>query len=145
MGIIQSNIMKLAKLFVITLLVSASLSARAQYHKLLNLTERQIKDKITEFPIVNRDSSEHEFIPYLTFKNKDNETQLVVYFFGNKCYQVKHFTPSTSFNSIMDSADKMFNRIGKGRWRSKENTFEVSIIDIPEKVVTIYSRGISTY
>ena len=141
----MSYIITLKRLLAISLLVSASLSSRAQYHKLLNQTEKQITDKITEFPIVNRDSSEHEFISYLTFKNKDNETQLVVYFFGNKCYMIKYFTPPISLNSIIDSADIMFNRLGKDRWRSKENTFEVSIINTPEKVVTIYSRGISRY
>ena len=135
--------MRLSKIFAVTLLIFISISSKAQYYKMLNLTEKQIREKITEFPIVTRDSSEHEFVPFLVFKNKNNETQLVCYFFSKKCYLIKRFTKLESFDSIVNLANKQFVKIGKERWKNKENTFEVSILVTPDKVVTHFSRGIS--
>lgn len=137
--------MKLIKVFIVTILVCYSFNLKAQYYKLINLTEKQIKEKVVEFPIVIRDSSEHEFVPFLIFKNKDNEIKLAVYFFSNKCYLVKEFKSSNSINSIISSADLEFNKIAENRWRSKENTFEVSLLINPDQVMIEYIRGISSY
>lgn len=59
------------KVFFIILLLFISLSLKAQYYKLLNLTEKQVLEKVTEFPFVTRDSSKHEFVTYLTFKKQE--------------------------------------------------------------------------
>jgi len=133
------------KAFVIILLLFISLSSKAQYYKLLNLTEQQVREKVNEFPFVSRDSSKHEFVPFLTFKNKNNEVQLVCAFFANKCYLIYHYSKKELFESITSLADKSFNRISDNRWRSKDNTFEISISSLPDKVVTIFSSGISRY
>lgn len=87
---------------------------------MLKLTEKQIREKITEFPIVTRDSSAHEFVPYLVFKNKNNETQLICVFFSKKCYLIKQFTKPESFDSIVNLANKQFVKIGKERWKIKK-------------------------
>lgn len=137
--------MKFKKILIIAFFLCASLSSKAQYFKLLNLTEKQVKAKVTEFPIVSRDSSEHEFVSYLTFRNKDSEIQMVTYFFGGNCYLIKEFKSLESLKLVINSADKLFNRNGENRWRSKDSTFEVSILKTPERIVTSYSRGISTY
>lgn len=139
----KNHIMRLTKTFAVTLLIFISLSSKAQYYKLLNLTEKQIREKITEFPIVTRDSSEHEFVPFLEFKNKNNETQLICVFFSKKCYLIKQFTKPESFDSIVNLANKQFVKIGKERWKNKENTFEVTMTAYPEKVITRFSWGIS--
>ncbi len=138
--------MAFTKTFVITLLLFISLSSKAQYYKLLNLTEKQVREKVTEFPFVTRDSSKHEFVTYLTFKNKNNEIQLVCYFFfDSKCYLIYNYSKKESYESTVDWANKSFNQISENRWRSKDNTFEISIHSLPEKVATIFSRGISRY
>jgi len=137
--------MLIKKVLALALLMCCFSNLKAQYHNLLNLTEKQILEKLTDFPIVSRDSSEHEFVPYLTFKNKEDKVQLVVYFFGNRCHLIKHYTLPKSIDSIVNKANVAFNNIGENRWRSKTNTFEVSIMATPDQVITIYSRGISTY
>lgn len=137
--------MTIKKVFAVALLICCFSSLKAQFHNLLNLTEKQIKEKLIEFPIVSRDSSKHEFVSYLTFKNKENEVQLVIFFFANKCYLINHYTSQKSIDSIVNRANLEFNRIGENRWRSKTNTFEVFITATPDQVVTMYSRGISNY
>jgi hypothetical protein len=137
--------MIIKKVFALALLISCFSNLEAQYHNLLNLTEKQLQEKLTDFPIVSRDSSEHEFVPYLTFRNKENKVQLVISFFANKCYLIKHYTLPKSLDSIVNRANLEFNRIGENRWRSKTNTFEVFITATPNQVVTMYSRGVSTY
>ena len=132
------------KIYFISLLVLIFLSSKAQYYNLLNLTEKQVREKVTEFPIIIRDSSKHEFVPYLTFKNKHNEVKLVCYFFYNKkCYLIYQYSKKESYNLTIDSANKSFNYISQNRWRSKDNTFEMSISSFPDKIVTIFSKGVS--
>ena len=66
---------------LIFLVFSIHQVVNAQYSKLLRLTEKEVRQKVKEFPIVERDSSEHEMIPYLLFKNRKKELKLVCSFF----------------------------------------------------------------
>lgn len=135
--------MNIIKSVVIVFFLMISISSKAQYYKLLNLTEKEVLKKIKKYPIIIRDSSKHEFVPFLVFKNKNNEWQLRCTFSNKKCYLVRHVSKKKSYKSAVKKADREFIRVRKDKWKSKENTFEVFIDDIDGKVYTTFSRGVS--
>lgn len=132
-------------ILTIFLVLTITFNTQGQYSKLLNSSEKQIREKVKNYKFVIRDSSEHEFVPYLTFKNRKNEPELVFTFFFGKCYMIRHFTPKKSFNSAKRSADKLYDKIEEEYWRDKEKKFEVRISSLKDKVMTTYTRGVSNY
>jgi hypothetical protein len=130
---------------LVVLFFCISISATGQHYKLLNLSEEQVRDEVRNYNSVIRDSSEHEFATTLIFKNKNNEVQLRLNFFGGKSYQVDCFSPKESLGSAIKAADKLYDRIGDNYWRDKDRKFEVRIFSTHDKVITSYNRGVSTY
>lgn len=130
---------------LVILFFSISISASGQHYKLLNLSEKQVRDEVRNYHLVIRDSSEHEFTTTLIFKDKNNEVQLRLNFFGGKSYQVDYFSAKESLDSAIKTADKLYDKIGNNYWRDKDRKFEVRIFSTQDKVITSYNRGVSDY
>ncbi|GHA72223.1 hypothetical protein [Pontibacter akesuensis] len=132
-------------ILLVVLFFCITISANGQHYKLLNLSEKQVRDEVRNYHSVIRDSSEHEFATTLIFKDKNNEVQLRLNFFGGKSYQVECFSAKESFDSAIKTADKLYDKIGDNYWRDKDKKFEVRIFSIQDKVITSYNRGVSRY
>jgi hypothetical protein len=130
---------------LVVMLLGISISAKGQHFKLLNLSEKQVIEEVKNYHSVGSDSSEHEFTTTLIFKNKNNDIQLRLNFFGGKSYQVDYFSPKNSLDSVITAADKLYDRIGDNYWRDKDRKFEVRIFDFQDKVITSYNRGVSDW
>jgi|GEM_PF-7057116 len=115
----------------------------AQYSKLLRLTEDEVRKQVKEFPIVERDSSEHEMIPYLLFKNRKKEVKLVCYFYyDRKCHLVIHTSSQSTFRGAVGFANKSYQRVSNDKWLSRDSTYTILINKFDDKVVTNYVRRI---
>ena len=116
-----------------------------QYAKLLRLTEQEVREQVKEFPIVERDSSEHEMIPFLFFKNSQKESKLFCYFFyDRKCHLVRHITSPSTFKAAVKFANKNYIHVEDNKWISRDSMFTVRIDKFADKVVTSYSRGVDS-
>ncbi|GGK62394.1 hypothetical protein ACD591_00170 [Rufibacter glacialis] len=130
---------------IMAFLFCVSFGATGQHHELLNLTEKQVRQKVKAYHSVTRDSSEHEFVPFLIFRNNKNEVELICTFFAGKCYMAQYYSLKETLDSAVKSADKQYDRIGNNYWRDRKGQFEVQIISTPDKVITMYNRGVSHY
>lgn len=130
---------------LVVMLFCISISANGQHYKLLNLSEKQVREAVRNYHTVIRDSSEHEFTTTLIFKNKNNDVKLLLNFFGGKSYQVDYFSPKDSLDSAIKIADKLYDRIGDNYWRDKGRIFEVRILSVQDKIIISYNRGVSNY
>mgnify|MGYP003576896869 CR=1 FL=1 len=116
-----------------------------QYAKLLRLTEQEVRQQVKQFPIVGRDSLEHEMIPYLFFKNSQKESKLFCYFFyDKKCHLVRHITSPSTFKAAVKFANKTYVLVEDNKWISRDSMFTVRIDKFADKVVTSYSRGVDS-
>jgi hypothetical protein len=137
----------MSRVFFLLIIFFLSLPStpNAQYSKLLRKTEKEVKVSIREFPIIERDSSEHEMVTYLMFKDKESELKLICYFFGGQCYRVKHYTSSSTFDALIDFASKSYHKVRDKVWISLDSTFTITINRFGDKVVVEYSSGVNRF
>lgn len=130
-------------LLIISLLFGMHQIVKAQYGKLLRLTQDEVRQEVKGFPIVERDSLEHEMMPFLLFKKSKEEIELICYFFyDRKCHLVRHITSPSTFTDAVKVANESYHRVSNDQWISRDSTYTIHIDQFDKKVVTTYIRGV---
>lgn len=127
------------------ILLFLSQGSKAQYKELLGLSENEVKQRVTEYPIVVSRSSQHELgMRFLQFKDRYNEIKLFCNFFVGRCQEVTHYVPLSSYASTVEYANKNYKPVGD-KWISSDSLFTLNIRKLPNKVSISYSRGVSKF
>ena len=127
-------------MFILLLVARA---ANAQYVELLGLAEKEVLEKVKDYPVIVSRTSAHEpGVSFLQFKNREHEVKLFCSFFVGRCSQVIHYAPLSGYDSVVNFANRNFEA-ADNKWISRDSTFTLTIRRLPDKVAISYSRGVS--
>jgi hypothetical protein len=131
--------MKLLFPLLTTLLLTFSLTTRAQYIDLVGKSEEQIRETVTGFETAEDRSLEHEQFDVLVYESKDKVLSFHFQFFQGykKCYMMKSDEPLERMPELVSYANKHYTSTGHNKWVTPDKKTQLQLLDTGGRVVSV--------